>query len=435
MTLAGLNDILSNAQDPEWFNKVQTHLNFPSVNYSHTYIGLPALYKFISDQEAGWSALEEITTSNFSNSVEFFAHLKSTIIQHVNPLIDSTDANRDSMWQNTILQKTYTRKENIFLFNSPEVLFLMNVKRDYPASYDGAYNFIIGSVNGNSVSTKNNLIGSILAYEFTLKNISQITERRNAEKQSISSLRNNFGKYISENETFLSEFKKDLSQRIITHNTDIDNLKEKKSQEFDEIKVDKSNAFEDWFNKSNSDYTAFYTDSQLKIGELETTYKAKLKLEEPAKYWSDRAVELKKQAWWAMIILIGLTIFASIFLGIVLWNSPDSILASWFNNDKSAAIRWSLVFIALLSLIAYGIRAVSKVMFSSFHLARDCEERYTLTYFYLALMKDSNVDPKDSNLIMQSLFSRSDTGLLKEDSSPTMPGAGGIIGNFVGKPN
>jgi hypothetical protein len=36
---------------------------------------------------------------------------------------------------------------------------------------------------------------------------------------------------------------------------------------------------------------------------------------------------------------------------------------------------------------------------------------------------------------MQSLFSRSDTGLLKEDSSPTMPGAGGIIGNFAGKPN
>jgi len=60
-------------------------------------------------------------------------------------------------------------------------------------------------------------------------------------------------------------------------------------------------------------------------------------------------------------------------------------------------------------------------MFSSFHLARDCEERHTLTYFYLSLLKDSKVENSDRPLIMQSLFSRADTGLLKEDSAPTMP--------------
>ena len=71
--------------------------------------------------------------------------------------------------------------------------------------------------------------------------------------------------------------------------------------------------------------------------------------------------------------------------------------------------------------MAFSIKVVSKVMFSSFHLARDSEERYTLTYFYLALLKDSNVTSDEKQLIMQSLFSRADTGLLKEDSSPTMP--------------
>ena len=435
MTNNNLTEIIAHAKNPNWFNQVQTQLNFPSVNFSHTYVGLPALYKFINDQEAGWSAFDPNTRSNFSKSIEFFDLLKSTIIQHVNPLVDSTDANRDSMWQNTILQKTYKGQEQIFLFDCPEVEFLKKVKSDYPQAFNGAYNFIIGAVNGNAVSGKENLIGTLLAYEFTLKDHSQITERRDAEKKSISSQRTNFGKYISENESFLSEFKKDLSERLVNQENELITLRENKAFEFDQEKDEKSNAFKIWFLQSESEYATFYSDSQLKIGELEATYKAKLKLEEPAKYWSDRAVLLKDQAWRAMYILIGLTFFSALFLGLVLWNSPDSILASWFNNDKSAAIRWSLVFITLLSLIAYGIRAVSKVMFSSFHLARDCEERYTLTYFYLALMKDSNVDPKDSNLIMQSLFSRSNTGLLKEDSSPTMPGAGGILGNFVGKPN
>jgi hypothetical protein len=60
-------------------------------------------------------------------------------------------------------------------------------------------------------------------------------------------------------------------------------------------------------------------------------------------------------------------------------------------------------------------------MFSSYHLARDAEERHTLTFFYLALLKDTEVKDEDRNLILQSLFSRVETGLLKDDSSPTMP--------------
>ena len=67
-------------------------------------------------------------------------------------------------------------------------------------------------------------------------------------------------------------------------------------------------------------------------------------------------------------------------------------------------------------------------MFSSFHLARDSEERHTLTYFYLSLLKESEIDPEEKKLIMQSLFSRADTGLLKEDSSPTMPND--LVGKF-----
>jgi hypothetical protein len=90
-------------------------------------------------------------------------------------------------------------------------------------------------------------------------------------------------------------------------------------------------------------------------------------------------------------------------------------------SGNTSAIRWSIVYITFISFLAVGIRAISKVMFSSFHLSRDAEEREQLSYFYLALKNDNAVDDKDKHLIMQSLFSRADTGLLKEDSSPTMP--------------
>jgi hypothetical protein len=75
-----------------------------------------------------------------------------------------------------------------------------------------------------------------------------------------------------------------------------------------------------------------------------------------------------------------------------------------------------------ISFFAFAIRALTKAMFSSFHLARDAEEREKLMYVYLVMLKDRSVELTDRTLIMNALFSRSDTGLLKEDSSPTLPG-------------
>jgi hypothetical protein len=97
------------------------------------------------------------------------------------------------------------------------------------------------------------------------------------------------------------------------------------------------------------------------------------------------------------------------------------MLQSFFNDDKSAAIRWSIVFITMMSFLIFGIRALTKVTFSSYHLARDAEERKELTYLYLSMVNENVFDEKDRHLVMQSLFSRADSGLLRDDGGPTMP--------------
>jgi len=153
---------------------------------------------------------------------------------------------------------------------------------------------------------------------------------------------------------------------------------------------------------------------------LENTYEEKLKLEKPAEYWKTRSHDLKVQGSYALGVLILLLLMVCRSLGYILVTSPEQIYASWFSDDKSAAIRWRVVYAILISFADYIIRSVNKYMFSSFHLSRDCEERHTLTSFYLSLLQDSKVDEKDRQLIMQSLFSRADTGLLKDDSSETM---------------
>ena len=91
-----------------------------------------------------------------------------------------------------------------------------------------------------------------------------------------------------------------------------------------------------------------------------------------------------------------------------------------FENTGSS-IKWSIVFITFISFLFFLIRTFTKLTFSSFHLSRDAQERKQLTYVYLALKENDAVSDIDRNIVLQSLFSRADTGLLKEDSSPTMP--------------
>jgi hypothetical protein len=40
---------------------------------------------------------------------------------------------------------------------------------------------------------------------------------------------------------------------------------------------------------------------------------------------------------------------------------------------------------------------------------------------YLALIKEKAIEPKEREIVLQALFSRADTGLLKTEGGPTMP--------------
>jgi hypothetical protein len=110
-----------------------------------------------------------------------------------------------------------------------------------------------------------------------------------------------------------------------------------------------------------------------------------------------------------------------VLLVTVLFLITSGALKEMFTKTGSA-VRLSILFITLISFLAYGIRTFAKLMFSSYHLSRDAEEREQLAYVYLALKKEQGIDDTERHLIMQSIFSRADSGLLKTDASPSMPG-------------
>jgi hypothetical protein len=401
MTLKELKEKIAESENNEWFQKYEVKLKYPHINIDLSIKGVVPIYDFILKQIDGYDGFQHLP-QELAEVKKLFTNAKNRIIE----LIKGNNRN-DHTW-NSHLSPLINNNPKIFLYDSPETDFLIKVSQEQPKYYSGVYEYLIG--NTQHATSKEYLIGYLLAYEFVSKDFSLIVERKDAEKKSISTIRADFQKRLGESEAHLTDYLTQANQKFINYSALIDQLK-----------ADKEAGYINWFDKTSKGFDQFHTDSNKKIKDLEDLYKEKLKLEAPAKYWSDRAKKLRSEGYkW----LAGLIASIVVGIGILIWSLSEisnGTLEKIFQNNGTA-IKWSVVFITLISFLAFGIRTFSKLTFSSFHLVRDAEEREQLTYVYLALQKEKAIDQTERHLIMQSLFSRADSGLLKDDASPTMPG-------------
>src|SRR5690606_2374926 len=347
--------------------------------------------------------------NELNQSLKYFRNVKEGIITFINAY-SQTETNRNHFWQQYVTSRINNVRQKPLIYSLPEVEYLVKVSIDYPNYFPGAFDALINNKIQNP-SNRDSLYGAISAFEFLSKDFSSILERRNTEKRSIIAIRNDFENYLNESEKTLSEHLANSNDKFSNYVQKIDKLTSEKEEEFNR-----------WYdNIKTNDWEKWYNEKLTKLINLEETYEAKLKLEKPARYWEKKSTNYYKQANTAKNILIGVVSSSILFLTILLLTAPEWIFENIFKGNEIKVIRWSLIFIVLISIIAYAIRAITKYMFSSYHLARDAEERHTLTFFYLSLLKDTDIKDEERQIILQSLFSRTDTGLLKEDSSPTMP--------------
>ncbi len=397
---------IKDATDLGWVNSKTNRIEFAHQHYQPEIISVTSLHKFLNEQVEGWDTLDQNFSKVLNNSRSLFNSAKEQIEYFINNYQNLEGDVLTNHW-NSQVDPRLNQLKNCFTFDSPETQFLYKVHTESPSFFQGSLQFICGNVN--SITNKDNFIGAVMAYEFSLNEKSAIFQRGKKETESLNAIKANFQKSADLSNTQLISYLQQMDDKYKTYTKEVDEYKTQK-----EIEVNT------WFDETKDGFNTFDAEAKNRIQELEITYQEKLRLSKPAKYWHDRAKILKDEGWTALKWLVFLIVFACISLYFLLWFTPKDMLESIFTGNASS-IRWSIVYVTFISFLAIGIRAVSKVMFSSFHLSRDAEEREQLSYFYLALNDDSALDGKDKHLIMQSLFSRADTGLLKEDSSPTMP--------------
>lgn len=385
-----------------------------------TFENLREFYDFINNEITYWSDKLSYLDMKDPNKVHEF--IKSSVF--LKPIIDTINGwkNDIAKWTEDIFKQQIYQLTNKYL-NHLATRWLWS-GHPYISTFcecnkrhgDVAATAFIDFIINNSVthgSNRNGFIGAILAYEF-INQDSDITKRSISEKKSLDQLRDTLDSTKNTIRVEFDEFTRDLSNWKGEIKKDIDKWFESSQENFSEQQRDNKEEFVKNIRTCNSD-----------IENLINTYREQIRLKEPANYWKKSARKYGIQGGLFFIALV-----LSIVLGV---NLLQSLFSSWLEGDaiglELKSLQGILIFATLLTVYAYLVRSISKLTFSSFHLMRDSEEREQLTYLYLSLINEKKIDETSRDIILQALFSRSETGLLSSDSSPTMPGLIDLLKN------
>lgn len=225
---------------------------------------------------------------------------------------------------------------------------------------------------------------------------------------------------ISSIESFVKKYNLTYIEATKQAEIEIENLLSKSNTLFHDQEqrvIDLWNNNKTELEKQKEETLTFIKEKNEKLLELENTYEEKLRLSKPADYWKKMSTSYNTKGIIWLIISALLSIGIIIGLVFLIINTPNLFEQNsyWLDLIKDTALLTVITSVAI-----YILRITVKLAMSSFHLSCDAKEREQLSYFYLSLMKTNAISEKERALIINALFSRSDTGLLKGDSAPTM---------------
>jgi hypothetical protein len=353
---------------------------------------LREVYDFIKKEYEFWNECTNGKTSeirtNFSN-----------IYSNLNNLINRFSANN----ANSHYQELLGHINSITRIGFPNIYSISSygqfIKEKYMESLDNA-NGVIDFLFGNSINNLSNakyFKGVLSAY--TLKN-SEVA----------------FTKYEDTQDLTITKLKEQYLESInVLHDEYLN-----KNREVNNTYIEFSNQINSWKDNTTKNTNDFLEEKKNKLIELEKTYEEKLKLKAPAEYWDKLREEYENKGNMWRKFSMGTALFLIIMLISILYKMPESLKVD-INQFKFEDFRATLILTIAVSTCIYMLRLFVKLSLSAYHLSRDAKERYQLTYVYLSLLNEGSISESERNIVFQALFSRADTGLLKGDSSPTLP--------------
>jgi len=350
------------------------------------------LKSFVEEEHAFWT---QFKTSRL-------VHLAQSIVQarkEITRFESSFQAGQTKLVNDSITSIKNILQTQVQCFSSTALASFFREMYDINTNFaDAAYDYFIAQKTVPAkFSSKEYIIGLFKC--FIYENVhTSFTDKVKTETISLEGIRARYSETIDSIESYY-------------HST-----VERKDNELAEFK----NELSTWKDSTVQDLQTKLEKTEKSFQGLTQQYEEYMRLEGPAKYWDKlhEDYEEKGGQWrdWA----IGASLVATGILMCILYNFPECLYMQG-QSFSFTSLKGTIVLALIVSILVYLIRLFVKLSISSYHLSRDAKERYQLTHVYLSMIKDAAVDEKDRAIVLQSLFSRADTGLLKGDHSPAMP--------------
>ena len=178
----------------------------------------------------------------------------------------------------------------------------------------------------------------------------------------------------------------------------------------------------------------FQRGHDARIQSIEATerhYKEELKLKSSVTYWSDKSSKHRSTSWLMTRISLGYATAVSVVVGLGGFVWLPSRLDKLAQGPQQIQVGYLLisVSIALLTIMFWVGRVISRLYLSERHMASDAEERAVMAQTYLALATDDLVAEGDRALVLTALFRSGSDGIVRDDAAPDISLAG-ILSRF-----
>ena len=387
-------------------------IEFDDYKEFFTFEELERIIKSIYDY---WNSIYESSPTNFESAWKSLNDKFNTVKNYIFGL---KELNIDSISN----QIYYTLSTNRETREQDKMVYILSISS--PIDKDSEIRKIKSFVSFYIQQSQNNLDEAIKNFIHLSKNTSSIGSYFSNPYEykfypALYLLRKNFSN-IKEN---VSDFETNIVAPLASKLKDISDDSDKQYREITSFTEDKHNEIQEQFDEKVSELAAFkksldnwQNEKFVKIKVLEDTYENKLSLEAPEKLWNNRAEEHIKQARnWAIFLVF--TVVALIFaLGKLVLVIHDYSLNTIKNEIPF--ISESFILISVISFFIYIIRILIKIVLSNQHLATEYKQKAALTRFYQSLTKaGTDISKEERLIIINSLFSKVETGLVKTDTS------------------
>jgi hypothetical protein len=205
---------------------------------------------------------------------------------------------------------------------------------------------------------------------------------------------------------------------LVARANELKQLQARTTTEFDSLAKSATDQSEE-AARLRSDESAAFNAAQAshleRMQAIEDSFKEKMGLRAPAKYWQDR--KARHGTWSIIYSILAVIAFALAIAGgweVAKW------IASGIDPATNKPEYWRLVVAGFFAVIGvWVIRLLVKMLLSHIHLGTDATERKTLIETYLSLIEaGAAFKDEDRQVILAAIFRRGSDGLVKDDALP-----------------